>query len=340
MDEEMITLGQESERRWDEELRVWLKRYVADHPHHPTAVLSRAQYIGISRSALDAYLAGTYFLPKEWGGDGNDPQNSRLEPSVRAFRERVEGTSRRGYQNVFVETRAWMQVQQACNTAINENAIVVISGRPGVGKSRCLFEYAVRKMTTAPVSVLCSPNITTRYFAQRLAQELRLDDSATTSRLEDRVAEKLRRSPRPLFVDQANYLKERALGSVCYLWEVARLPVVLSGTKALHDLFTTSKLTEDVREQLASRVAIYYLLSELAPAEAKAIVQRGLRDDATDEVVAQILTITGGVHRQVDLIIPRILDLKERNRRKLADGGVTMREIVAAAGTKIMTGAL
>ncbi len=82
------------------------------------------------------------------------------------------------------------------------------------------------------------------------------------------------------------------------------------------------------------------LLSELSPAEAKAIIQRGLGDDATDEVVAQILTITGGVHRQVDLIIPRILDLKERNRRKLADGGVTMWEIVATAGTKIMTGAL
>lgn len=65
MDEEVITSDRESESRWDEELRVWLKRYVADHPHHPTAILSRAQYIGISRSALDAYLAGTYFLPRE-----------------------------------------------------------------------------------------------------------------------------------------------------------------------------------------------------------------------------------------------------------------------------------
>jgi hypothetical protein len=40
-------------------------------PHNPTAVLSRAQYVGISRSALDAYLARTYFLPlaeafEEW----------------------------------------------------------------------------------------------------------------------------------------------------------------------------------------------------------------------------------------------------------------------------------
>ena len=33
------------------------------------------------------------------------------------------------------------------------------------------------------------------------------------SKLEDRVIEKLRPYPRPLFVDQANYLKEKALGS-------------------------------------------------------------------------------------------------------------------------------
>ena len=57
--------------------------------------------------------------------------------------------------------------------------------------------------------------------------------------LEDRIIEKLRRYPRPLFVDQANYLKEKALGSVCYIWEVARIPIVLAGTNALHTIFAT-----------------------------------------------------------------------------------------------------
>src|SRR6266542_2701234 len=284
---------------WDEGLRKWLQGYVESHPQQPTAVLSRGQYIGVSRRALESYIAGTYFLPKDWGGEGVDPKASKIEHAIRAFRERVDGSPRHGYSRTFVETRTWFQVQEACATAINENAIVVIVGKPGVGKTRSLIEYAARKMSTVPLSILCSPSITTHYFVQRLAQELNLDDRGTTTRLEDRVIEKLRRYPRPLFVDQANYLKEKALGSVCYIWEVARLPVVLSGTKALHALFTTSKLTEDVREQLASRVAIYYLLSELSPAEAKAIIQRGLGDDATDEVVAQILTITGGVHRQV-----------------------------------------
>lgn len=320
----------------DEALRRWLQSYVEQHPQQPTAVLARGQYIGVSRKALDAYIAGTYFLPKDEGGEGVAPQASRIEHAIRAFRERVEGSPRHGYSRTFVETRAWYQVQEACATAINENAVVVVIGPPGVGKTRCLIEYAARKMATAPLSILCSPNVTTHYFVQRLAQELKLDDRATTAKLEDKIVEKLRRYPRPLFVDQANYLKEKALGSICYIWEVARIPVVLAGTSALHTLFTTSKLTEEVREQLSSRIALYYLLAELTVPEAKAIIKRGLGAEATDELVAQIITITGGIHRHVDMIIPRILDLRDKNSGKLAAGAVTMEQIVRAAGSRMM----
>lgn len=337
MSEEIVPPADE-ELEWDEELRQWLKRYVGEHPHHSTAVLSRAQYIGMSRKALDSYLSGTYFLPKEFGGEGIDRRVSKVEPSIRAYRERVEGSSRHGYTNTFVETRAWFQVQQACVAAINENAIVVISGKPGVGKSRCLTEYTVRKMTTAPISILCSPNITVRYFVQKVAQQLKLDDQATTAKLEDKISEKLRRYPRPLLIDQANFLKEKGLGSLCYVWEVARVPIVLAGTQALHTLFTTSRLTEEVREQLSSRVAIYYPLPELTLPEAKAIIERGLGSDATAEVAAQIMTVTGGIHRSVDMILPRILELKERNRKKLESGEVTMKQIITVAGARVMAG--
>src|SRR5262245_7214776 len=67
-----------------------------------------------------------------------------------------------------------------------------------------------------------SPNITTHDHVQRLAQEqklLKLYDLGTASKLEDKFIEKLRHYPRPLFVGQANYLKEKALGRICYVWE-------------------------------------------------------------------------------------------------------------------------
>jgi hypothetical protein len=87
---------------------------------------------------------------------------------------------------------------------------------------------------------------------------------------------------------------------------------------------------------LSSRIAIYYLLAQLTLPEAKAIIKRGLGEEATDEMVAQVITITGGIHRHVDMIIPRILDLREKNQAKLEAGTVTMEQIIRVAGSRMM----
>jgi DNA transposition AAA+ family ATPase len=322
----------------DQELLQWLRKYCEEHPQHDTVVLAREQFIGVSRTALDAYLGGTYFLPKDNGGNGVDPKNSKIETAIRRFREQVEGTVRHGYANSFVESRTWMQLQQACNTAITENVIVVVYGKPGVGKTRSLTEYATAKMkSTLPIQILCSRNITTRYFVQKLARALGLDDRPPTAKLEDLIAEKLKRSPRPIFVDQANYLNEKALGSICYIWDITRVPVVLVGTTDLYNLFNTSRLTEDVRQQLSSRVAMHYPLAELTTAETTSIIKRALGADATDENVAAIINVTGGIHRHVDMIIPRINELKKRNESKLKSKEITMRDIIETAGRRLMT---
>jgi len=76
--------------RGEAELRSWLTNYIREHRQHTTVVLSRVAYIGISRKALDAYLSGTYFLPKESGGMGANPADSRIESAIAAFRNRVE----------------------------------------------------------------------------------------------------------------------------------------------------------------------------------------------------------------------------------------------------------
>lgn len=172
-------------------------------------------------------------------------------------------------------------------------------------------------MNAAPVSVVCSRNTTTHYFVQGLANELKLSTDKRIAELEHNLAEKLMRPPRAIIVDQANYLSERSLSSLCYIWEQARVPIILSGTKELFELFTTSALTEGVRAQLSSRVAWHYLLPELSLAETKAIVGQILCRDATDEVVAQIFNVTGGVYRHLNMLIPRVLNLSERNKKTL-----------------------
>lgn len=321
---------------WDEELRSWLEAHIQQHPHHTTEVLSRSEYIGVARRVIDSYVARKYFLPRSMGGEGVNPATSKIENAIRAFRVQVEGTVRHGYTNTFIETTTWKHFRQACSIAIKENVIVVIYGKPGIGKSRDLMEFAVREMTTAPVMILCSPNITPFHFVQELAIALKLDVRGSVAKIEKVVAETLRLNPRALFIDQANYLDEKSLGSICFIWERSRVPVALVGTKALYDLFMSSRLTQEVRAQLASRVAVHYLLPELTVAEVKTIVKRGLGEGATDEMVAEIHNVTGGIHRHVDMIMPRIIDLEARNKKEIEKGEVTIKKIIDVAGSRLM----
>lgn len=320
----------------DEKLRIWLAQYIEEHPHLSTIVLSRNDHIGVSRTALDAYLNGTYFVPKESGGLGVNVSNTQIEKKISLYRERVEGTVRHGYTNSFLETRSWMQFQHACKTAIEENVIVVVYAKPGVGKSRSLQEYSTTKMTTMPIQILCSANITVRYFVQKIAKEVGLDDKSPTAQLEDRIAEKLKRNPRPIFVDQANYLNEKALGTICYLWEKARIPFILIGTKDLFEIFMTSRLTEDVRAQLSSRVAMHYPLMELSIEEVKTICKRALGEYATDATVAKMFNVTKGNHRHLDMLLPRVRATAEKNGDGIRAGSVLMTEIIERASSRIM----
>jgi len=321
---------------WDEELRNWLETYIKEHPHHSTEVLARSQYIGVPRAIIEEYLEGTYFLPKASGGKGNNRKKSNIEEAIWRFRISIEGTVRHNYIDNFLETRTWVQIQTACTTAIQRNAIVVVYGKPGIGKTRCLLEYAKRNTVTAPIPVLCTPNITPLYFVQKLARKVGLSERAVAARLEDNVAERLMRTPRPLFIDQANYLSEKSLGTICYLWEVARIPIVLTGTKSLYELFITSRLTEDVRAQLSSRVAMHYPLTGLSLSEAKAIIERELGQYSTDSAIAQIYNITNGLPRCIEMLLPILQNLIERNSKELQSGEITLEKLIAKAASRLI----
>lgn len=323
----------------NEELRLWLENYINNHEHFSTKELSRSDHIGVSRTALDAYLNGTYFVSKEMGGHGVNPENTQIEKKIQSYRERVEGVIRGGVRNSYLETRLWQQFQYLCKTAIEERAIVIGYGKPGVGKSRALQQYKTEKMTTMPIEILCSRNVTPKYFVQKIAKEISLNHRHSLAELEDLIAEKLKKNaPRLLIVDQANYLDEKSLGTICYLWEKTRIPIVLLGTKDLLDLFMESSLTEDVRRQLSSRIAWHCPFVELSVEEVKSIVKTMLGKHATNEVVKQILEITHGNHRHLEMILPRLDAIFTANEDLLNNGEVQIDTLVQKAGARLMIG--
>jgi hypothetical protein len=113
---------------WDEELRCWLGKHITENTHLNTEILSRSQYIGVSKPALDSYINGKYFRPKAEGGEGVDPRSSKVEDLVRAYRERIELPVRHASADEFVKTDTWFRLQSACQTAVDNRVIVVASG--------------------------------------------------------------------------------------------------------------------------------------------------------------------------------------------------------------------
>ena len=61
-----------------------------------------------------------------------------------------------------------------------------------------------------------------------------------------------------------------------------------------------------------------------------------LGPDATEEVITMIHSVTGGVFRSVDMMIPRLLELWQRNEKKLAEGSVKMQDLVKTAASRLM----
>jgi hypothetical protein len=70
--------------------------------------------------------------------------------------------------------------------------------------------------------------------------------------------------------------------------------------------------------------------------EAKAIIKRELGEYATDNAVAQIYNITGGLPRCIEMLIYILRKLIERNSKELQSGEITLGELIAKAASRLI----
>jgi hypothetical protein len=55
-------------------------------------------------------------------------------------------------------------------------------------------------------------------------------------------------------------------------------------------------------------------------------------------VIKQIYEVTGGIYRHIDMLMPRVLDLKAINKEGLEKNKVTMRDMIDKAGSRLIIG--
>lgn len=333
----------------DEALRQRFANFMAKYPHLTTAELSRDNQIGFSKTGLDGYLKGTYFLFGGPNGSPVNPAKSKLERLIREYLDRVEGDQRSGEKSEFVQTVCWQQFQYLCNTAIEENIIGVGYGSPGVGKTVSMGQYSLEKLTTRPIHILCSFNINARYFIQKIAEELNVKTNVSIPELEDRVADRLIKNKRSIFIDQGNYLPLKSVGTVLHLWDRARVPIIMTGTYKLYQMFMQLSDTEDVKGQVSSRIALMIPLMGLDDSSTKTIVMNALGQHATPEVIAEIfntisrrvvdpngdLTLTAS-HRNLSFLLDNLRRFIKKRSAEIDAKQLSVKDLVAPAASRLI----
>lgn len=335
----------------DEALRQRFVRFMAKYPHLTTAELSRDNQIGFSKTGLDGYLKGTYFLTGGPNKSPVNPANSKIERLIREYLDRVEGNQRSGEKSEFVQTVCWHQFQYLCNTAIEENIIGVGYGSPGVGKTVSMGQYSIEKLSTRPIHILCSFNITARYFIQQIADDLKIKDRVSIPELENLVADRLIKNKRALFVDQGNYLPLKSIGTILHLWDRARIPIVITGTYKLYEMFMQLSDTEDVKGQVSSRIALMIPLTGLDEAATKTIVMNALGQYGTADVIAEIfnavarrvrdsngdLTLIAS-HRNLSYLLDNLRRFIAKRSAEIEAGELSVKELVDKAAGRLILG--
>jgi hypothetical protein len=81
---------------------------------------------------------------------------------------------------------------------------------------------------------------------------------------------------------------------------------------------------------------MHYPLIGLSLSEAKAIIERELGQYSTDNAVAQIYNITAGLPRYIEMLMPILQNLIERNSKDLQSGKITPGTLIAKAASRLI----
>ncbi|KXA72521.1 MULTISPECIES: AAA family ATPase [Alcaligenaceae] len=226
---------------------------------------------GIGKARLSQWLNGVY--------TGNV---AAIEADIRRWLE-----SRRAAAAVsatlpaapgWVETPTARAVLSALSFSQMAEAVSVIYGGAGVGKSTALKQYQRRApnvwvVTATPAVSAPGPILT------RIAQTLGIRTTGAVHVIEANIVERVRETRGLLVIDEAQHLTHRALDAVRSIHDAAGIGLALVGNEIVY-----SQLTGGQRQvgfaQLFSRVAKRVRLSRAKDADVLALLDAWRIDDA------------------------------------------------------------
>jgi DNA transposition AAA+ family ATPase len=303
--------------------RAWAEAYMDQAGLTKNAM---ARLIGYDRSSYSRWLEGKY--------DG-DP--APIAAAIRTLRDRLEGQGGVLALVGFRETRT-VAVMWAAAKLAREGGLVITIGESGAGKSEAMKEWrrrAMRSGETVPVYLECTVFTSAAALVAALAEELGLEKRGNPDSLLRACAQKLRRSPRPLLIDEAHRLPEKALDALYQLRDMSGVGILLAATTLFagvpYGALAHSELMQDILthrpqlEQLVGRSSIWHVPG-LGTDEADGIA-RDVLGQISDDAVDRLVELTADSIRRLVRLIDEIRKGRASGRRS---GAIEPAEVDAA----------
>ena len=130
----------------------------------------------------------------------------------------------------FVETQNSTSVSDAIKYSEVVKRIVLITSKPGAGKTVALLKHAASYRV---MFITARATMNTHSFIMTLAENVGVSQRQNTDIILQRVAEALLEKPRTIIIDEAQHLAVRAFDSLRYIWDMTKIPIVISGNEEL-----------------------------------------------------------------------------------------------------------
>lgn len=223
-----------------------------------------ADSIGVNQGQLSAYLHQKY------AGDVQSIE-AKLENFIRNF---IPAEAKSQEEQFYIDTKNTKHVHSIMSRAIQGVRLSAIFGNAGYGKTTAIKAFI--KSHPEAIYIKINNLSTLKNFLQILCDRLNLGTRGGNMEMYAAIVEALSSSGRFLVIDEAEWLKDKALDTIRNLWEESKTPIILSGTLNLQrNLIGAHKELEYVNSRVCGR----YTLQPLSESEFKRIAEvHGIRD--------------------------------------------------------------
>lgn len=191
---------------------------------HALADSAAAKQIGISASSLSQWRTNQY------KGD-----NEKIARLVNDWMERHARQRQLALPSDFIMTTVAQEMQAIVTTACASTSMAAIVAPSGCGKTMLLEIFAEKFRGTY---LYCTEDLTPAQFLRQMSKALGLSTGRGRQTRHDMltdIAEKLRGTNRPIFLDEAHRLPRDVLPRLRSLHDMAQVPIIMAGTRTILD---------------------------------------------------------------------------------------------------------